>query len=146
MSLNQLDQRLAQELHKRKQDSLIRQKQIEKIINESEDIKLLKERIRQAYTNKERAAQVAEKQTRKLADLQQDAEMDEYLVQKKMQEQRELEEKERRLAQERLKQKYVLQEQMKYKHALKEEALKEFEKEKTQVDKIVLDIIREDQK
>lgn len=146
MSLNQLDQRLAQELHKRKQDSLIRQKQIEKTINESEEIKLLKERIRQAYTNKERAAQVAEKQTRKLADLQQDAEMDEFIVQKKQQEQREFEEKERRLAHERLKQKYVLQDQMKFKHTLKEEALKEFEKEKTQVDKIVLDIIREDQK
>ena len=145
MSLNQLDQRLAQELHKRKQDNLIKQKQAEKVINESEEIKQLKERIRQAYTNKERAAQVAEKQTRRLTELQQDAEMDEYLIQKKEQEQRAMEEREQRIAQERLKQKYVLLEQMNHKNSLKDEALREFEKEKGQVDRIVFDIMREDQ-
>ena len=115
------------------------------VIGESEDIKILKEKIQQAYTNKERAAQVAEKQTRKLNDLHEEAEMDEFLVKQKEREIREMKEREQKLTQDRLKQKYVLQDQMSFKNNLKDEAHKEFIKEKEEVDKIVFNIIQEDQ-
>lgn len=67
--INNMDYRLAQELHRRKQGNLIKEKLMEKVIGESEEIKQLKERINQAYVNKERSAQIAEKQTRTLKQL-----------------------------------------------------------------------------
>lgn len=140
-----LDQRLAQELHRRKKENTIREKQIEKVVGESDEIRQLKEKIKQAYTNKERAAQIAEKQTRRLNELQEEAYMDEYLVKQKEREIREMKEREFKAAQDKLKQKYVLQEQMALKEMQKQEALKQFAKEKDQVDKVVFDIIQEDQ-
>lgn len=67
--MNNLDQRLAQELARRKQDSLAKQKKIEKTIAECSEIRDLKQKIHQAYVNKERAAQIAEKQTRSLQQI-----------------------------------------------------------------------------
>jgi len=126
-------------------ENTIKEKQVDKVISESEEIRILKEKIKQAYTNKERAAQVAEKQTRKLFELQNEAEIEDYLVKQKEREYQELKDKEHRLAQERLKQKEVLQNQMQYKNMLKEEALKQFQMEKEAVDKVVYNIIQEDQ-
>lgn len=143
--MNQLDQRLAQELHRRKTEATIKEKHVEKVIQESEEIRALKEKIRQAYTNKERAAQVAEKQTRRLQELREDAEMDEFFVQQKERELRELREREQKLIQDRLRQKHMLQQQISYKEQLKEEAQQQFLKEKSEVDKIVFNIIQEDQ-
>jgi hypothetical protein len=143
--MNQLDQRLAQELHRRKKENTIKEKQVEKVIQESEEIRALQEKIRQAYTNKERAAQVAEKQTRRLNDLREEAEMDEFLVKQKEREIRELKEREQKLIQERLRQKHVLQQQIGFKEKLKEEAQQQFVKEKDEVDKVVFNIIQEDQ-
>lgn len=64
--MNMLDQKLAEELHRRKMQNEIKKKQVEKVILESDEIRQLKEKINQAYVNKERSAQIAEKQTRQL--------------------------------------------------------------------------------
>lgn len=52
----QLDQRLAHELAKRKNQQVAKSKAVGKILEESEEIKQLKERIKESYVNKERAA------------------------------------------------------------------------------------------
>ena len=54
--INTIDQRLAHELARRKTDKQSKQKEIEMVLKDSEEIKLLKEKINEAYVNKERAA------------------------------------------------------------------------------------------
>mmetsp|Transcript_20964 Transcript_20964/g.18298 ORF Transcript_20964/g.18298 Transcript_20964/m.18298 type:complete len:103 (-) Transcript_20964:928-1236(-) len=54
---------------------------VQKICEESEELRQLKEKIRQAYLNKERAAQIAEGQYRKIEQIKQDAEVDDIVLQ-----------------------------------------------------------------
>ncbi len=60
---------LAKELQRQKVDRERQKRELEKICEESEEIKELKERIRMAYLNKERSAQLAEQQYRKQREI-----------------------------------------------------------------------------
>lgn len=46
-----------------------RTRQVDKIVSENHEIKELKQKIQQAYLNKERAKQVVDKQVRKVEEL-----------------------------------------------------------------------------
>jgi hypothetical protein len=60
---------LAKELQRQKVERERQSRDIEKICGDSEELKELKEKIRLAYLNKERSAQLAEKQYRKQREL-----------------------------------------------------------------------------
>lgn len=64
-----MEEKLAKELQRIKLENESKQRHVEKICAESEELKALKEKIAQAYLNKERAAQLAEKKIRKLDEL-----------------------------------------------------------------------------
>ena len=82
-NLHELDQRLAGELQKRKIANEMEQIKIKKAIESSEEIKHLRSMIQQGYLNKERAAQVSEKQTRSLIELKEEALIDRAMLQKR---------------------------------------------------------------
>lgn len=69
LDLRRVEENLAKELQRKKIENESRAKMRQKVIEESEEIKQLKEKIHQSYVNKERCAQIAEKQVRKLQDL-----------------------------------------------------------------------------
>lgn len=146
INLHELDQKLAGELQKRKIANEMEQIKIKKAIESSEEIKHLRTMIQQGYLNKERAAQVTEKQTRNLIELKEEALIDRAMLQKREMELARQRQEERRKINERLDQKFTLQNQMLEKKDKCEEAREQFYKEKGQVDDIVEQIINEDKK
>jgi hypothetical protein len=64
-----LELKMAKELQRLKYENESRQREAEKICAESEEIRQLKEKIKAAYLNKERTAQIAENQIRKLDEI-----------------------------------------------------------------------------
>lgn len=60
-----MDQNLAKEMARMKITDEKRKREIEKICTGSEELKELQQKIKQAYLNKERSAQIAETQYRK---------------------------------------------------------------------------------
>ena len=59
------------------------EKEVEKICSESEEIKALREKINNAYLNKERIGQMAEKQYRQQREVEEDALMDVAMLRQK---------------------------------------------------------------
>lgn len=78
-----MEESLAREMSKMKIQDEKRQREIEKICAESDELKELQARIRNAYLNKERAAQVVETQYRSQVDLEQDAAIDAVYLKRK---------------------------------------------------------------
>jgi hypothetical protein len=68
-NVRKMETELAKELHRQKTDKIRNQIEIERICAESEELRELKEKIRIAYINKERAAQLAEQQLRKQQEM-----------------------------------------------------------------------------
>jgi len=64
-----MDHNLAKEMARMKIVDEKRKREIEKICSESEELKELQAKIRQAYLNKERSAQIAESQFRNQTQL-----------------------------------------------------------------------------
>lgn len=69
LDVKKVETELAKELQRQKAEKERQKRDVEKICEESEEIKELKEKIRLAYLNKERAAQLAEQQFRKQREL-----------------------------------------------------------------------------
>ena len=69
MSGSDLEEKMAKELQRLKLERESKQREIEKICAESEEIRQLKEKIKAAYINKERTAQIAEGQIRRLNEI-----------------------------------------------------------------------------
>lgn len=65
IDVKQVELELAKELQRQKVERERQFRDVEKICEDSEELKELKEKIRVAYLNKERSAQLAEKQYRK---------------------------------------------------------------------------------
>lgn len=64
-----MEESLAREMARMKMDREKQQREIEKICAESPELRELQAKIKSAYLNKERAAQVTETQYRKQAEL-----------------------------------------------------------------------------
>ncbi len=69
INVYEIEDSLARELQRRKVEEEARRREIEKVLSESDDIKLLKSKIKVAQVNKERTKQIAEVQIRKVNDL-----------------------------------------------------------------------------
>ena len=65
MNVPQMEENLAREMARMKMEKEQQTRMIEKICAESEELKELQLKIKAAYLNKERAAQVSENQFRK---------------------------------------------------------------------------------
>ena len=64
LNVYETEETLARELQKRKLQSEAKQREVEKIFKESEELNKLKQKINIGYISKERAAQIQEKQLR----------------------------------------------------------------------------------
>jgi len=76
-----IEERMAKELQRVKLQDESKRREIEKICNESEELRVLKEKIKSAYVNKERSAQIAESQVRKIDEIKRDAIVDDIMLQ-----------------------------------------------------------------
>jgi hypothetical protein len=65
LDVRQVEQDLAKELQRQRVERERQRHDVEKICEDSDEIKELKEKIRLAYLNKERSAQLAEQQFRR---------------------------------------------------------------------------------
>jgi len=60
-----------------------KRKEVERICSQSDELKELQKRIMAAYQNKERAAQITEKQYRQQVNLEQDTQIDKIMLRTK---------------------------------------------------------------
>ncbi|CAK66714.1 unnamed protein product (macronuclear) [Paramecium tetraurelia] len=141
-----LEDQLARELQKRKVEEEKRRREIERICAESEEIKLLKQKVQTAYVTKERTQQLAEQQLRRIQELKQESEIEAAILEKLKREQEEERSKEKFRLQQRLEGKYTLQKQMKEHEQLRDEAREQYIYEKEQVNRVIHQLINEDRK
>ncbi|CAD8118216.1 unnamed protein product [Paramecium sonneborni] len=141
-----LEDQLARELQKRKVEEEKKRREIERICAESEEIKLLKQKVQTAYVTKERTQQLAEQQLRRIQELKQESEIEAAILEKLKREQEEERNKERFRLQQRLEGKYTLQKQMKEHEQLRDEAKEQYIYEKEQVNRVISQLIHEDRK
>lgn len=64
-----IEGQIAKELQRQKGQEEAQRRQIEKILAESDEIRQFKSKIKAAYLNKERSAQIADHQLRRLEDI-----------------------------------------------------------------------------
>lgn len=64
-----MEEQLARELARTKQSEEKRKREIEIICSQSDELKELQQRVKAAYQNKERAAQMAEQQYRRQIEI-----------------------------------------------------------------------------
>ncbi len=69
LNVREVEQNLAKELQRQKVERERQKRDVEQICDGSDELRELKEKIRVAYLNKERAAQLAEQQYRKQRDV-----------------------------------------------------------------------------
>ena len=119
---------------------------LQKVLEESEEIKEWRRKIKLAHLNKERSVQIQEGQTRKLHDLIRDAEEDEDVLAKLEKEQIVVHKTQGAHKLKNFHNKYVIQQQMKDRANQRAEAKYEYERDKNQVDDIIKKIQFEDLK
>eukprot|EP00826_Nyctotherus_ovalis_P041285 TRINITY_DN4135_c0_g2_i1.p1 TRINITY_DN4135_c0_g2~~TRINITY_DN4135_c0_g2_i1.p1 ORF type:complete len:265 (-),score=152.89 TRINITY_DN4135_c0_g2_i1:603-1397(-) len=146
LNVRKVEMDLAKELQRQKVEKERNQKEIERICAESEELKELKERIRTAYVNKERAAQLADNQLRRQQEMSDDAEIEaRILLARKEQAERE-KEQEQSKAWVGVEHKQKLLEQIQERERLKEEAYAEYLREKAAVDEAMKKMMEQDRK
>lgn len=64
-----MEEELAREMHRMKVDNQKSSVEMSRICQESDELKEIQDKIKAAYLNKERSAQMAENQFRKLKDI-----------------------------------------------------------------------------
>lgn len=80
---SKMEEQLARQMARMKITNKRTTKEVEKICQESNEIKELKEKINQAYLNKERVGQMAEKQFRAQKDIEEDAQIERAMLRQK---------------------------------------------------------------
>jgi len=143
-NLRELDQRLAGELHRRKVANEMDSIKTKMAIENSEEIKHMRAMIQQAYLNKDRAAQISEKQTRSIIHQQEEAMIDKAMLDQREDELRVVAGQKAAKQQTLLNQKAILHDQMYEKKQKCDEAREAFLKEESAVDNIIKKIIDED--
>lgn len=139
------EERLANELARLKHESLKDEKMRQQVRENSIELRELEQKLKAAYMNKERAAQIVEKDVIKYEQMKRDAEIERIMM----------EEHERLLKEENAKQEkrdkeraqyYVdLEKQLEDQERRKQEAYEQLLKEKLMIDEIVRKIYEEDQ-
>lgn len=140
------EMRLANELERLKLEQLKDSKLRQQLRESSYEIRQLESKLREGYVNKERHAQMAEKEAHKFDSLIEDAE-----IMKRMKEEAEraayeqgIRDQQRKIENQRYKQ--DIHKQIEEKEEAKQKAYEEFLKEKLLIDEIVRKIYEEDQR
>lgn len=142
--ISQFEENLADELARRKAESLRQEMHKRRICDGSEELRLLKERLHAAKVNKERAQQLLEIEVKHEKDRLVEQRIAEHMANERL-ENIELEHKlnlEKSKQRERVK--HINQQQIATKEAQRAEALAEYEKERQQVEELVQKIADED--
>lgn len=142
--VEEFEEDIARELQKIKYSGDQNNLEIKKILDESEEIKQIKNKIQLAYLNKERSKQIHENQIRKLIELENDAQADDEVISKlnnELHKESQNEGKQRLLA---LHNKYIIQKQIKEREIQREDAKYEYERDKKQIHEIMKKIEEED--
>jgi hypothetical protein len=135
---------LAREMANLKIGDERKRKEVERICSQSDELKELQKKIMAAYQNKERAAQITEKQYRQQVNLEQDTQIDKIMLRTKELQDAIQRESEEARKQDRLDNKQNIQQQIVDRKQLEEEARDEYMKERDQVDAIIQRMISED--
>lgn len=140
------EERLASELEKRKLDSVRDEKMRQQIRETSLELRELEAKLKSAYMNKERTAQIAEKEALKFDKMKRDSEIarqmkDEHDRAADAERQREIER-----YKEQIRYQQELERQLEEQEQKKQQAYEEFLKEKLMIDEIVRKIYEEDQR
>jgi len=143
--LREQDERLAAEIARRKAESVREQKNVQRICEQSEELRALEEKLKAAYMNKEREAQIHESAALLAKNNAAEAEM---AAEMEAQRQRGLQAEAYRdflRGQDGIAMRHALDKQMEEKETHKAEAYEEFLKEKILVDKVVQAIYEEEE-
>ena len=116
----------------------------ERIFSEDPEINDIKSSIERARLNKMLAKQMQQNQIKRLQNLINDTKMDEKVLKEIELERQKEKEKEEKRKKEMLKTKYLIQQQMLDKEKIKQESIKEYEKDRRDVDNMINNIIKED--
>lgn len=140
------DELIAKELERRSREEDRKARELQRICEQSPELRLLEEQLKAAYMNKERAAQCAEKKSSLKLDRKRELAIDnqmEYDRQMALQYESEMSARRR---EHEVNARKVLDDQIAERERLAEEAQKEFAKDKNMIDSIVAQIAEEDRK
>ena len=144
IDVDKLEDDFAKGIQRKKIEQDREKREVQKLYEESEEIKELRNKISLAKLNQERGKQVYENQTRRLQKIVQDAEVDEMVLNKLDEDRNRQREEEIRKKIDNLNSKEVILKQMKDREQLRQQAREEYLRDKMLVDNIVDRIIKED--
>ncbi|XP_062845461.1 meiosis-specific nuclear structural protein 1 [Trichomycterus rosablanca] len=139
------EERMAKELARINSEKLRDEKMRQYIKENSLELRELETKLKSAYVNRERAAQIAEKEVVKYETMREQAEVAHKLKREQEKAAVEKEKQEQRRYEEAVRYQQELEQQLVEKEKKRQEAYEEFIKEKLMVDEIVRKIYEEDQ-
>ncbi|XP_043843451.1 meiosis-specific nuclear structural protein 1 [Dromiciops gliroides] len=143
MQLEQ-EQKLATELAKLKNESLKDEKMRQQIRENSLELRELEQKLKAAYMNKERAAQIAEKEAINYEKMKRDSEIARCMKEEQERYTKEQNEAEARRYKEKIQYQRALERQLEDQERKKQEAYEELLREKLMIDEIVKKVYEED--
>ncbi|XP_048749255.1 meiosis-specific nuclear structural protein 1-like [Ostrea edulis] len=140
------EERLAAELEKRKLDGIRDEKMRQQIRETSLELRELEAKLRSAYMNKERTAQIAEKEALKFDKMKRDSEIAHEMKVEHERAEEASRQREMEKYREQIRYQQELERQLEEQEQKKQQAYEEFLKEKLMIDEIVRKIYEEDQR
>lgn len=140
------EENLARELERRKLEQTRDEKMRQQIRETSLELRELESKLKAAYMNKERAAQIAEKDAHKYDEMKRDAEIARMMKEENERASGAEQEREMERYKEMVRYQQELERQLEEQEMKKQKAYEEFLKEKLMIDEIVRKIYEEDQK
>ncbi|XP_069102255.1 meiosis-specific nuclear structural protein 1-like [Argopecten irradians] len=140
------EERLAKEMERRKLDSMRDEKMRQQIRETSLELRELEAKLKSAYMNKERSAQIAEKEALKYDKAKRDAEISRNMKEEHERAQEADLQKQKEQYREQIRYQQELERQLEEQEHKKQQAYEEFLKEKLMIDEIVRKIYEEDQR
>ncbi|XP_076818490.1 meiosis-specific nuclear structural protein 1-like [Clavelina lepadiformis] len=140
------EERLAKQLELVKLEKVRDEKMRQQIRDNSLELRELEAKLKAGYMNRERAAQIAEKEAIKIQGMQRDAEISTHMKTEHARAEKAEHEREMEKWQEGVRYQQELERQLEEKEHKKQEAYEEFLKEKLLIDEIVRKIYEEDRR
>lgn len=140
------EERLARELERRKLDEIRDEKMRQQIRESSLELRELEQKLKSAYMNKERTAQIAEKEALKYDKMARDAEIAKQMKEEHERAHEAERQREMEKYREQIRYQQDLERQLEEQEEKKQQAYEEFLKEKLMIDEIVRKIYEEDQR
>ena len=144
MDVDDVQEIFGKSLAARRDKETARKNVINEIFDGDDDIRYIKATIKEAELNRIRAHQINENQTRRLQNLIKESEEDEKVLENLGKEKAEEEAIARKKKEDLINAKHIIQQQLRDKEKAKEESMKEYLRDKQQINDIVQQIMNED--